>query len=219
MYNRRSARIFAPVWFLYAGLLLTKASGQVAILQISVVEGEGIVHVPGSRSSRPMVVEITDETGKPVPNAAVSFHVPEDGPSGTFANGLRTEVVTTDQRGRASLRGLQVNRIPGRFQIRIFASKEQARAGTVSLQYIAETGAATRTASREIAREPAPTTPPPPVAQSRPRRRSRWLTLAALAAGGAAAGLLAAGRAGSSTPPATQPPLSIGTPVISLGKP
>ena len=96
------------------------------------------MHLPGSRSTRPITVEITDETGKPVAGAAVSFHLPEDGPGGTFVNGLRTEVVITDARGRASLHGLLANRIPGRFQIRILASKEQARAGTVSFQYVAE---------------------------------------------------------------------------------
>ena len=87
------------------------------------------MHLPASRSARPITVEITEETGKPVAGAAVSFHLPEEGPGGTFVNGLRTEVVITDGSGRASLHGLVANRIPGRFQIRILASKEQARAG------------------------------------------------------------------------------------------
>src|SRR5262245_13641328 len=132
---RLAAGVFLPVWFL---LWSSQLTGQVAILQITVVEGEGVVHVPGSRSSRPLTVEITEETGKPVADASVSFHIPEDGPGGTFPNGLRTAVATTDARGRATVRGLQTNRNPGRFQIRIFASKEQARAGTVSFQYIGE---------------------------------------------------------------------------------
>ena len=42
------------------------------------------MHAPGSRSARPMTVEITEETGKPVAGAAVSFHLPEDGPGGTL---------------------------------------------------------------------------------------------------------------------------------------
>ena len=55
------------------------ATAQVAILQIHILEGEGAVHPPGSRISRPLVVEVTDETGRPVPSAAVvmsSFMVP-----------------------------------------------------------------------------------------------------------------------------------------------
>ncbi len=82
----------AALWLLWAAA----APGQVAILQIRVIEGEGAVHLPGARSSRPIAVEITDETGRPVAGAAVSFHLPEDGPGGAFVNGLRTEVVITD---------------------------------------------------------------------------------------------------------------------------
>jgi hypothetical protein len=124
----------AAFWFLWAA----PALAQVAILQIRVIEGEGAVHPPGSHSTRPITVEITEETGRPVAGAAVSFHLPEDGPGGAFVNGLRTEVVITDANGHASLHGLLANRIPGRFQVRIVASKEQARAGTVSFQYVAE---------------------------------------------------------------------------------
>ena len=53
---------------------------------------------------------------------------------------MRTEVAVTDSHGHASVHGLQLNRAAGRFQIRIVASKEQARAGMVSFQYIAEPG-------------------------------------------------------------------------------
>jgi hypothetical protein len=171
------------------------------------MEGEGAVHPPGSRSSRPLTVEITDETGKPVTGAAVSFHLPEDGPSGNFVNGLRTAVATTDSRGLAALHGLQVNRIPGKFQIRIVASKEQARAGAVSSQYVGElpAGAASTPAARVV------------------HGRGKWIALAALAGAGAiAATVLGTGRSGS-TPasPATPaaPTLTIGAPGISVGKP
>jgi hypothetical protein len=185
------------------------AKAQVAILQIQVIEGEGTVHVPGSRTPRFLTVEITDETGKPVAGAAVTFHLPEDGPSGTFLNGLRTDVATSDSRGRATLPGLTLNRVAGRFQVRIVASKEQARAGIVSFQYIAEPGggaAATPSASGT-------------------RHRTRWIAIAALVAGGAAAGILAgrSGASSSASPPAPAsvavPVLSIGTPAVTVGKP
>jgi hypothetical protein len=197
----KSVRLVAW-WLLWAAPALS----QVAILQIRVIEGEGTVHLPGSRSTRPITVEITEETGKPVAGAAVSFHLPENGPGGAFVNGLRTEVVVTDGRGRASLHGLLANRIPGRFQIRILASKEQARAGTVSFQYVAEPkgGAATASAT--------------------PAGRRKWIALAAAVAGGAAAGILAT-RGGAASPAAVVPSapappvLSIGTPSITVGKP
>ncbi|MGA2268648.1 MAG: hypothetical protein ABSH44_09285 [Bryobacteraceae bacterium] len=187
------------------------ATAQVAILQIRVIEGEGAVHAPGSRSTRPLTVEVTDETGKPVEGAAVTFHLPEDGPGGVFANGMRTDVAVTDSHGHASLHGLQLNRAPGRFQIRIVASKEQARAGMVSFQYIAEPGSGAASAKA-----------------GSPRGYRKWIVVAALACGGAAAGLLAAGRSGSTPPPAASPvppvptptvTLTIGPPTITVGKP
>jgi hypothetical protein len=177
------------------------ATSQIAILQIQVIDGEGVVHVPGTRASRFLTVEITDETGKPIEGAAVSFHLPEDGPSGTFANGLRTDVATSDSRGRASLRTLTLNRVPGRFQVRIVAAKEQARAGIVSFQYIAEPAGGGATS---ITRSPV-------------RHRSRWIAIAAVAGGSVAAGIVAAHAGGSGSAPAPGP--SIGTPAITLGKP
>ncbi len=190
---------FAALWLLWA----EPALAQVAILQIRVIEGEGAVHLPGSRSPRPIAVEITEETGKPVAGAAVSFHLPDGGPGGAFVNGLRTEVVVTDSRGRASLHGLMANRVPGRFQIRILASKEQARAGTVSFQYVAEPrgGMSVRSAA--------------------PAGRRKWIAVAAAVAGGAAVGIVAT-RRGAASPAAAgpvAPALGIGPPSITVGKP
>jgi len=186
------------------------SASQVAILQIQVVEGEATVHAPGSRSSHPLTVVVTDETGKPAAGAAVTFKLPDDGPGGVFANGLRSEVITADARGRASIHGLHVNRAPGRFQIRITTSLEQARAGIVSFQYVAGVNEGTAAA-----------------AESKTKSRSRWPWIA-LAVGAAAAGGIAAsaGGGGHSTTTATaipQPPsapsLSIGGPTISVGRP
>lgn len=181
------------------------ADCQTAILQIRVVEGDGAVHAAGSRDSRPLAVEVTDETGKPVARAAVSFHFPDDGPSGAFLNGLRTEVALTDATGRASVRGLQWNRMAGRLEMRIVASFEQARAGIVSEQYI------------EGAAAPAGA-PPARVARS---SRTRWLVVAAVAAGGAAAGIMASHRGGLAAPTTSPSPpgISIGTPTITVTKP
>lgn len=197
------------LWPLVAASVLAlggAARAQIAILQIQVIEGESAVHAPGSHVSRFLTVEITDDTGKPVEGAAVTFHLPEDGSSGTFANGLRTDVITSDSRGRATLPGLTLNRVAGRFQVRIVAAKEQARAGIVSLQYIAEPGGGAAAA--------------PSAGGS---HRARWIAIGALAAGGAAAAILA-GRSGASAAPASQtsttaPVLSIGSPTITVGKP
>ena len=189
------------------------ATAQVAILHIRVMEGEGAVNAPGSRSTRPFSIEVTDETGKPVEGSAVSFHLPEDGPGGTFANGLRTDVILTDARGRATLHTLQLNRTPGRFEIRIVASKEQARAGTLSFQYIAGPKSGTATATKK--------------APWLSRGAVKWVALAALAGGAAVAGAVLAGRSGSAVSSAAVPAgtgttsigISIGAPSITVGKP
>jgi len=167
------------------------------------------VHAPGSRSARPLTVTVTDETGRPVEGAAVTFHLPENGPGGSFGNGLRTEVATTDARGRASAPSFQLNRTPGRFAIRIIASKEQARAGMESFQYVAEINSGAASA---------------PAAKSAASGRWKW-ALAALVAGGAVGGVVASrsrGNSGSPAPASAQPPatpVSIGTPVITVTPP
>lgn len=184
------------------------ARAQVAILQIQVASGEGAVHAPGARDARAITVVVTDETGRPVEGAAVSFHLPDQGPSGSFVNGLRTEVAVTDASGRAVVRSLEYNRVPGRFEIRIVASKEQARAGTVSFQYIAGTsaGGASASASAKTSHHWHP--------------RKKWLILAAVAGVGAAAGTAALTRSSSSSAAAESAPVfSIGPPSVTVSKP
>jgi hypothetical protein len=178
-------------------------AAQVAVLQIRVTEGEGAVHAPGSRGARPLTVEVTDETGKPVEGAAVSFHLPDDGPGGVFANGMRTEVALTDSHGQAGVHGLQWNRASGRFMILIVASKEQARAGMASFQYIAEPGSGAAAAAGRF------------------HGYRKWVVVAALAGGGAAAAILASGKSGGAAPapPAPTITLTIGTPAITVGRP
>ncbi len=173
------------------------ATAQVAILQIQILEGDRAVHAPGSRSAVPLRVQVTDESGRPAPGAAVTFHLPAEGPGGTFDGGLRTQIAITDANGRVAVRGLRLNDLSGAFQIRIVASKEQARAGVVSMQYVAD-------ARSGLA------------AKSRSGKR-KWLAAVALVGGGVGAGLLAARRSGPTS--AAPAPPAIGSPTISVGQP
>jgi hypothetical protein len=134
----------------------------------------------------------------------VSFHLPEQGPSGTFVNGLRTEVAVTDDRGRAAVHSIEFNRVPGRFEIRIVASKEQARAGTVSFQYIAGTSPGAAAAA----------------VKGGGHRRKKWLIVAAavVAGAGAAGGAMALVRPSPAAGESTTT-LTIGPPSITVGKP
>ena len=123
-------------------------------------------------------------------------------------------MTVTDARGRANLHSMLLNRTPGRFAIRIVASKEQARAGMMSFQYVAEPKAGT-----------APATP----SKSGPSWRHgalKWVVIGALAAGAGTAGALLASKGSAAVPapaPSSTTPaaaaITIGSPSLSVGKP
>ena len=180
------------------------AADNPAILQIRVIEGEGVAYPLGGRATRGVTVLVTDETGRPVEGASVSFRLPEDGPSGTFSNATRTEIATTRPDGKASAWGMQWNRIEGSFEIRITAVKGQARAGTICPVYLSKA-----TAEADA--------PPPKVARSH-----KWLWITAAVAGGAGVAVVAAALGGKSAGSSAQTgptvtPTSIGSPSITIG--
>jgi hypothetical protein len=173
------------------------------VIQLRVTEGDGAVYGVGSRAARGLAIQVSDETGKPVEGAAVSFQLPGDGPGGAFASGGRTEIVTTKSDGIAAIWGMQWNKAPGAFEIRVTASKGQARAGLAVTQYLSDTvksgGEGTFTASHHS--------------------RNKWLLIGA-AAGGAVAGLALRGSSKSATPTVqTTVPLQIGNPSLIVGHP
>jgi hypothetical protein len=184
---------------------LAGTAGDIAILNIRVVEGEGMVYATGSRATRGLTVEVTDERGRAVPDAAVSFRLPEQGASGTFSSGARTEVVTTRQDGRASVWGMKWNHTPGALEIRITAAKDGVRAGLVSTQHLSKPSDMTTEGT----------------GVGRGRLSSRLLVLG-LAVAGAAGGGLALGMsrgARSSPAAAATVPLSVGPPSVIVGTP
>jgi hypothetical protein len=173
-----------------------------AILQIRVIEGEGVAYPLGGRATRGVTVQVTDETGRPIENASVSFRLPEEGPSGTFSNGSRLEIVTTKADGKAAAWGMQWNRTEGSFEIRITAVKGQARAGTVCAVYLSKATAETGSSS--------------PVKLARSHKWI-WITLAVAGAAGAAVVAAALGGKASTPVGPTVTPTTIGTPTIVIG--
>ncbi len=176
------------------------------IVQLRVIEGDGATYRTGTRATRGLTVLVTDEAGNPVDMASVSFRLPDQGATGTFNSGLRTEVVTTGPDGRASVWGMQWNKTAGTVEIHITAVKEQVRAGLVSTQILSDSvapkagGEGVFTASHH---------------------GHKWLWIAALAAGAAGGGayalLRSQGSAASSSPAIAG--LSIGAPSITIGHP
>ncbi len=156
----------------------------------------------GGRATRGVTVQVTDETGKPVEGAAVSFRLPDEGPSGTFSNGSRTEIATSKADGKAAAWGMQWNRTEGPSEIRVTAAKGPARAGTICPIYLSKTTAESDSA-----------------APLKLRRSHKWMWITLAVAGAAGVGVAAAAM-GKSTPlgPAATP-TSIGTPSMVIGKP
>jgi hypothetical protein len=175
------------------------------IVQLKVVDGDGAVYRTGTRATHGLTVMVTDETGKPVDMASVSFRLPDGGATGAFSSGLRTEIVTTGPDGRASVWGMQWNKTAGPVEIRVTAIKEQARASIVSTEYLSESvavasgGEGVFTASHG---------------------GHKWLWVAGVAAlaigGGAAYFLLKKSPAASNTSTAA---VSVGTPSVIVSPP
>jgi hypothetical protein len=181
---------------------LNQPADNPALLQIRVIEGEGVAYPLGGRATRGVTVQVTDETGKPIEGASVSFRLPEEGPSGTFASGSRTELATTRADGKASAWGMQWNRTEGSFEIRITAVKGQARAGTVCPVYLSKAPVETDSGS--------------PMKFS---RSHKWLYITLAVAGGAGVAVALAAFGGKASVPTgpTVTPTTIGTPTIVIG--
>jgi hypothetical protein len=195
---------------LCCALIGAVASNASPTFQLKVVEGEGVTYRTGARATRGITVLVTDETGKPVENAAVSFQLPDQGPSGVFNSGRRTETVTSGEDGRATVWGMQWNKSAGPVEIRITAVKDQARAGIVATQYLNDT----------VVPLAVPQTGGEGVFRASHKGRGKWLLIGALAGGAAAAGMAFGHSQGAKTNPAAPPVgISIGSPSIIVGHP
>lgn len=188
---------------LVANLARPSFAADPAILQLRVVEGEGLVYATGSRATRGISVQVTNETGQPVEGATVSFRLPESGAGGTFASGAKTEIVQTRTDGIAVIWGMQWNRTAGPVAIRVTAVKGNARAGAITQVTLSDSLPAAA-AMRDVGG----------------RGGRKWWMVAAVIGGAAAAGLAFSGRNdGAGSPAAAAPAVRIGNPSISLGRP
>lgn len=105
------------------------AQGQ---LNLVIVEGEGATNNIRQRTAREPIVQVEDENHKPVAGAAVVFLLPDQGASGTFANGSHTLTVMSDAQGRAVAHGFHPNHVEGQYNIRVSASF-QGKTGTATI--------------------------------------------------------------------------------------
>jgi hypothetical protein len=118
-----------------------------------------------------VAVQITDESGAPVPGASVVFRMPASGPSGRFATGGTEERSLTDAEGKAAAWGIEWNHTPGECRIAIVATAGAARAGTTVSAILEGSPPATAeppVASYEVAPESPRPSPPPVAAEPAP---------------------------------------------------
>ncbi|MSV34892.1 MAG: hypothetical protein EXQ47_04750 [Bryobacterales bacterium] len=188
---------------LLATSLLCRADDR-GILAIRVVEGGDVVYAVGSRATRGITVLVSDEAGRPVDGATVSFALPAEGSGGVFPSGSRMEIVNTRDGGRASVWGMRWNRTPGHFEVRVTAVKGQARAAAAVAQYLSEA-----TELKTVS----------------PRGSGSHKILWIILAGGAASAVAGGAGRGSASSGASAPVAAsltgvrIGTPTITVGRP
>ncbi len=163
-------------------------------LNIVIVEGEGAINNVKQRVNREPIVQVEDENHKPIAGAAVVFFLPNQGPSGFFANGGKSLTVTTNADGRATASAITRNNLSGQMAIRVTA----AFAGQTATATITQTNVAS-------------------VATGLSGTAKLLLILGI--AGGVAAGVVVATRGGSSssnsgTPAAPPITITAGTPTV-----
>lgn len=169
------------------------------ILKIVVLEGEGAVNDIRRRSATAPVVEVRDESDKPVAGAEVVFQLPPAGPGGVFYGWMRSQTVRSDAQGRAAASGYTPNDQAGRFNIKVTATLGNKRGSAVIAQSNAYRGGSA-----------------PGISGG---RSGLWKILVGLGATGAVIGAVAATRNGGSAAPAAANPITITPGPITVGSP
>jgi hypothetical protein len=155
-----------------------------------------------------VVVQVTDETGKPVADATVSFRLPDQGPTGEFSSGGRMEIVKTGADGRAEVWGMQWGKQTGSLEMKITAAKGQTRGGVVCPLYLSDAPVLKTGQDRDAG----------PVHKVSHSKKKLWIGIA-LAAGASLAVAGAARKPGAPSAPAAVSAPTISTPTISITHP
>lgn len=117
-------------------------------------------------SAKGYVVQVTNAAGAPVEGAAVALRLPEDGPTGRFANGLRAWVAYSDPAGIARFPVIQWGESAGAVEVRLTAAKGTLHTGLVVNQQIMAEAKSVMVipvpAERASVAEPKPAPPPRP---------------------------------------------------------
>jgi hypothetical protein len=123
---------------------------------ITVIEGEGAINNIHQMVNRAATVIVEDENKTPLSGVAVTFFLPNDGPSGLFPNGSRVLTVFTDDKGMASSRPIHFNPLVGIMPIRVSASLFSQSVSTTITQTNVASGQAIRSYVSPITRNQEP---------------------------------------------------------------
>lgn len=195
----KTATTIALVFSLLAGSAPAWAQANDGLLKITIVQGEGSLNNIRKKLAQAPIVDVKDESGRPVEGATVVFTLPFSGPSGKFASGERTFEAKTDAQGRAAAPEFTPNDEEGRLNINVTATLGDKKSSIVIPQSNTLAGGLGAEGGRSF---------------------PRWLLGLGLSGGATAALLLSRGGGGSSTPAATPvPPTTITIGSVSVGGP
>jgi hypothetical protein len=187
-----------PAWTQQTSTPPSNLVQETGTLKVVVVEGEGAVNKIKSRSATQPVVEVRDESDKPVAGAEVVFQLPAAGPGGVFNGWMRTQTARSDAQGRAVASGMTPNDQEGRFNIKVTAS-EGRKTGTAII-------AQTNSPSGEITKG------------SRSHKKL-YIVLGVLVVGAIAGGVAATHTGGSEAAVTPTNPVTVAPGPVTVGAP
>jgi hypothetical protein len=125
-------------------------------IELRIVIGAGAEFQPGSEQKQRLVIQVVNQDERPLVGVAVTFQLPDDGPSGLFGNGQRSLVAFTNEEGEVSIAGIKWNNTAGPVSIRVTAAKGMAHAGTLlPVRLTAGSAKPPATASAQLPQDPA----------------------------------------------------------------
>lgn len=110
--------------------LLLQASPALAQsgLTIAVIQGQDAQSSIEKSTAAPIVIELRDAAGAPVPRAEVVFKSPNDGPTATFFGASHVSKAWTDDAGRAESAVMTPNALVGPYSILVEAQHQGSSA-------------------------------------------------------------------------------------------
>ena len=90
-------------------------------LRIIALAGDGEVNDLQKKVMAPIVVQVLDQSSRPVEGAAVTFRFPASGAGASFADQKTSQTVPTNADGQAALTGWTANNVTGEFQVQVEA--------------------------------------------------------------------------------------------------